>query len=245
MRVTDLTDEQLTTLGEEFGSYAAECESAMRIALAKIMNAHKAMLRTEERSPFDAIDSRVKTFESTLGKCDERGYKATIEIIKERIKDIAGIRIVTPFKDDIYTVVSIIEHIPGINVVQKKDYIKEPKDNGYMSIHLGVQIEIYLPSEGSKLVPVEIQVRDKAMDLWATVEHILRYKNTNPSPEVYRQFKAVSELLDEFDRMAIQLRDFEAEQNIKAENTASAISGLAIPATKTKKSPKSKTKNPP
>ena len=240
-----MKDEQLITLGDEFDIYAAECESAMRIALAKITNAKQAILRAGERNLFDAIKHRLKTPESTLNKCNERGYKATIEVIKEYIRDIAGIRIVTPFKDDIYTVVSIVEHIPGINVVQKKDYIKEPKKNGYMSVHLNTQIEIYLPNEGSKLVPVEIQVRDIAMDMWATIEHIVNYKKDNPSPEAYRQFKAASELLDEFDRVAIQLRDFKAEQNIKAENTASAISGLAIPAAKAKKSPKSKTKNPP
>ena len=224
-------DEQLLMLREDWEDYSAECEAAMRIALAKIVNAHKALIRTEGQSPFDTVEHRLKTFESAVEKCIERGFEEpTIDDVMTQVKDVAGIRVITPFKDDVYDVVNILEHIPGINVVKKKDYVKEPKENGYMSIHLHVQIEVYLPGIGSKLMPVEIQVRDKAMDLWATIEHILKYKNDNPSPEVYRQFKAVAGLLNEFDQMAMDLRDFDPE--IAAENTRSALSGLSMPATR-------------
>ena len=222
-------DEDLIKLGEEFDDYAAECDSALRIAMAEILNVREFMERFGERSPFDSVDSRLKTFESTINKCSERGYPLNISIIKERVRDIAGIRIVTPFRDDIETVINAIEHIHRINIDQIKDYVAEPKTNGYMSIHLNTQIQIFVPDKGSRIIPVEIQVRDKAMDLWATVEHVLRYKNDNPSPEVYRQFKAVAEILNEFDRMAMDLRDFDPE--IAAENTRSALSGLSTPAT--------------
>lgn len=204
-------DADILKLGDDFEQYAAECESAMRIALAEILNVREFMERQSERSPFDSVDSRIKTFESTLGKCGERGYDMTIEAIRANVRDVAGIRIVTPFRDDIYAVVDAIEHIHRINVDQKKDYVAEPKDNGYMSVHLNTQIQIYIPDVGSRLVPVEIQVRDKAMDLWATIEHIVNYKNNRPSPEVHQQFKAVSGLLDEFDDLAIRLRDFKPE----------------------------------
>ena len=115
-----MRDENIWSLGEEYEAYAAECESAMRIAMAKILNAKEAIERSGERNPFDSIDSRVKSFESTLGKCEEHGYEPTIENIKERIRDIAGIRIITPFRDDVYMVASLLEHIPGMNIVQKK-----------------------------------------------------------------------------------------------------------------------------
>ena len=198
-------------LAEEFDAYAVQCKSALRVAMAAIVNARELMEQSDERSLFDSIDSRLKTFESTVGKCDERGYELTMESIKARVRDIAGIRIITPFRDDVARVVDILEHIPSINIEKKKDYVEEPKANGYSSVHLNALVQIYVPDSGSKLIPVEIQVRDKAMDLWATLEHIVGYKNDNPSPEVGERFKRVSDVLAEFDRMAIELRDFEPQ----------------------------------
>ena len=206
-------DETFLKLGVEFDEYAAECESAMRIALAEILNVKEFMEQSDERSPFDSVECRLKTFESTLGKCTERGYAFTIEAIKENIKDIAGIRIVTPFRDDIYTVINAVEQIHRINIDKIKDYVVEPKQNGYSSVHLNTQIQIYVPNKGSRIVPVEIQVRDKAMDLWATIEHIVGYKNGSPSPEAKRQFKAVSTILRKFDNLAIELRDFKKTED--------------------------------
>ena len=200
-------------LQNEFDDILAEYKSALRLTLARITNLKEMMERTRERSPFDSIDSRIKTFDSILEKCERRGYDATIETIKEKICDIAGIRIITPFRDDIYTVANMLERIPGINIISKKDYVKEPKANGYRSLHLRVQIEVYSPVNGSKLIPVEIQIRDKAMDLWATLEHIVKYKNDDPSPTVSEQFKHIADVLSQFDNMAIEVRDFSSTED--------------------------------
>lgn len=204
-------------LQNEFDDILVEYKSALRLTLARITNLKEMMELSSERSPFDSIDSRIKTFDSILEKCERRGYDAIIETIKEKIRDIAGIRIITPFRDDIYAVANMLEHIPGINIISKKDYVKEPKANGYRSLHLQVQIEVYSPANGSKLIPVEIQIRDKAMDLWATLEHIVKYKNDDPSPTVSERFKRVADVLSQFDNMAIDVRDFSSAESSTVE----------------------------
>ncbi|MBQ3465254.1 GTP pyrophosphokinase family protein [Candidatus Saccharibacteria bacterium] len=203
----------LPVLEEAYKEYAMECEAALRLTMARILNLQEAFNKISDRSPFDSVNSRIKEFSSVIEKCKRRGYEIDIESIKENVRDVAGIRIITPFRDDIYTVAESIEHIPGINIVRKKDYVKEPKPNGYSSLHLHVQIEIYSPIQGgSKLIPIEIQIRDKSMDLWATIDHIINYRNNCPPPDAEEKFLKMSRILTDFANTAIELRDLDTEQ---------------------------------
>lgn len=207
-----------TELEVEYEIYAAECKAAMRLALARIKNLSEAIDRAGKRNPFDRIESRIKTFKSVKGKCRARGYEVDILDIREKVRDVAGIRIITKYLDEVMVVRSMIAQIPGITIVSTKDYVTEPKDNGYQSLHLGCQIEIYDPFKGSQLVPLEIQIRSKSMNLWATLEHDLKYKNSNPSPEVEEKFRRISKILRDFDEEAIRLRDYDdvSESNGKS-----------------------------
>lgn len=199
----------VSNLRTEYQEYSADCEAALRITTARIKNIMEAYDRSLERNPFDAIESRIKTFESVDEKCHRKGYDLTIDAIKKNVLDVAGIRIITPFRDDIFTVAEMLHHIPGINIDDEKDYVSNPKPNGYSSYHLHVRVEIYSPlTNSSKLIPIEIQLRDKAMDMWATIEHIVRYKNDDPSPEATERFKRIADILVQFDEMAMELRDF-------------------------------------
>lgn len=204
-----MTDYEVSVLESQYEEYTVDCEAALSVTLAKIQNVKKVMKRSKTRDPFNSITQRIKTFKSVTEKCIRKGYELTIESIKANVLDVAGIRIITPFEDDINDVVEILHHIPGFNVEYEKDYVAAPKANGYRSYHMRIRVETYDPiSGGTKLVPIEIQVRDKAMDLWATVEHIVKYKNDHPSPEVGEQFKHIANILIQFDQMAIKLRDF-------------------------------------
>lgn len=198
----------LDAFEEAYEKYAAECEAAMRLALDKIQNLCEAIDRSENRNPFDRVESRIKTFKSVKGKCDNRECGYTYEAIREWIRDVAGIRIITKYTDEIDLVKDMIKKIPGISVEKEKDYVREPKPNGYQSLHLDCRIEIYDPYNGSQFIPVEIQIRDKAMNLWATLEHDLKYKNENPSPEVEEMFREASKSLHDFAMNAIRLRDY-------------------------------------
>ena len=197
----------------EFDQYALECKSALDLAMVRIENARRIIVSDPTRyDPFDRIEGRIKTFDSTIQKCRRKNYDLEIDEIKRSIKDIAGIRIVTIFRDEIEQVATLIAKIPGLNVVSREDYIDKPKENGYSSLHLEVQVEIYSPDEGSKLIPIEIQIRDKSMNLWASVEHKIKYKKKKYSPKAEFYFKKMAEILKEFDEIAMQFRDYDEDE---------------------------------
>lgn len=201
---TDCPRSEHAALEAEYLEYAEECNAAIRLTLARIENLIQ-LQNNPARNIIKYPKSRIKTFESTIGKCIDRGYDLDIETIKEKVRDVAGIRIVTTFLDDVYIVMDMLEHIPGVNVTRKKDYIANPKESGYRSLHLEIQVEIYCPKGGSKLVPVEVQIRDKSMDYWATVEHKINYKNENSNAETTAKLKALADYLAESARMTQEL----------------------------------------
>lgn len=202
----DYRDEDL--LEEMFEKYADECEDALNIALARIKNVKSAIERAGDDSHIDLLASRIKTFESTKEKCGRRGYDFNMKSIKKNVRDIAGIRIITVFRDEIYSVVEMLHHIPGLNVEDETDYVKCPKQNGYSSYHMHVLVEIYNPIENStKLIPIEIQIRSQSMHYWASAEHKLKYKNGDADPRVAESFKNLADSLAKSDEIAIQLRD--------------------------------------
>ena len=202
--------EALLELEEQYKEYAALCKCGMRTVLARIENLHEEMELSDERNFYDTIESRIKNFESVVEKLERKGYEQNISSIKANMHDVAGIRIVTLFKDDIYKIYDAIydtlQKQPTMEVIEKRDYIESPKKTGYRSLHLRVSTRINF-REGEVFVPVEIQIRTKAMDLWASLEHYCRYKNDNPSEKAPETFDRIAKILDEFDNEAIELRD--------------------------------------
>lgn len=194
---------------KQFNLYAKICERTMLHIMMSIEDYLEEMkLPDKPRCPIVAVESRIKTFSSVQEKCERKGYPCTIDSIKHNIRDIAGIRIITLFKDDIYTVAQVLKTRLRLNVVVKKDYVEYPKSNGYQSLHLMAQREFYFNDE-THMVPVEIQIRTKTMDVWASLEHILKYKNDEPNPDTEKQLKEVANNLIAFDRSVINLRGSE------------------------------------
>jgi putative GTP pyrophosphokinase len=128
-----------------------------------------------ERNPIDSIKTRLKNFDSIRKKLRKLNLPIGIDSIENNIFDIAGIRIICPFVDDIYTLTDCLIKQDDIKLIEKKDYIINPKENGYRSLHLIVEIPIFLQNE-KRHVKVEIQLRTIAMEFWANLEHRLRYK---------------------------------------------------------------------
>lgn len=197
----------MESLREQYEEYAAECKCALRTVMARLENLRQETEMSDIRSPFDSLEYRIKTFDSTIEKCNRKGYELTMDSIKTNIRDIAGVRVVTPFRDDIYTIEKAIIRQPSMTVIERRDYIEHPKYNGYQSLHLIVFMEIYFMNT-SKAIPVEIQIRDKAMDLWATLDHIIGYKKPAASPENTEAFQHIAEILSDFDAKAMELRDY-------------------------------------
>ena len=128
-----------------------------------------------DRNPINGMKSRLKSLASIKGKMEKKGLPFTVEDIEENINDIAGIRVICSFPNDVYMLADALLKQDDITLVKKKDYIEKPKPNGYRSLHLIVSVPIYLAKE-KRTMKVEIQLRTIAMDFWASLEHQLRYK---------------------------------------------------------------------
>jgi len=128
------------------------------------------------RAPVNGIKTRLKTLQSVKEKMVRRGYPLSADSIHENINDIAGVRVICSFPEDVYALADALFNQDDITLITKKDYIQIPKPNGYRSLHMIVTVPIHLARE-KKQVKVEIQLRTIAMDCWASLEHQLRYKS--------------------------------------------------------------------
>lgn len=134
------------------------------------------------RNPIHHIESRLKSPQSMLKKLQKRNYEISISSAKKNLNDIAGIRVVCCYIDDVYRVADMLLRQSDITLVNITDYIKQPNYNGYRSLHLDLKIPVYL-SERTEYVTVEVQLRTVAMDFWASLEHDLRYKSDKDIPQ--------------------------------------------------------------
>ena len=127
-------------------------------------------------NPIHHIDSRLKSPRSIIEKLERKGWPVSVESAEEHLNDIAGVRIVCNYIDDIYRLANMLVRQQDLELVCQKDYIRKPKPNGYRSLHLVLRVPVFLSSH-TELVPVEVQIRTIAMDFWASLEHQLRYKS--------------------------------------------------------------------
>lgn len=133
------------------------------------------------RNPIHHVESRLKSTRSIINKLRKKNVEVSIESAKANLNDIAGIRIVCCYIDDVYRVSDMLLAQTDIELVKSQDYIKEPNYNGYRSLHLDLRVPVFL-SERTEKVTVEVQIRTVAMDFWASLEHDLRYKSDKDIP---------------------------------------------------------------
>ncbi len=127
------------------------------------------------RNPIHHIEGRVKSPESIAAKLRKKELPLTIKVARENINDIAGVRVVCSYIDDVYRVAEMLERQADIEIVKRQDYIETPNYNGYRSLHLDIRVPVYL-SDRTEHITAEIQIRTIAMDFWASLEHDIRYK---------------------------------------------------------------------
>lgn len=161
-----------------------------------------------DRNPIEGIKSRIKSVESLAKKVRDKNIPMTIQSIEENITDIAGVRVICAFPEDIYMLADCLLQQDDITLIQKKDYIQNPKPGGYRSLHLIVSVPIFLKNE-KRNMKVEVQLRTIAMDFWASLEHKLRYKKKIPP-------QAADELAVELKDCALQSAKLDQRmQNIR------------------------------
>ena len=159
-----------------------------------------------DRNPISAIKTRLKTTKSIVEKLYRYEFPITPESIEENLNDVAGVRVVCSFEKDVYLLAEALLSQDDVILISKKDYIANPKDNGYRSLHLIVAVPIYLVNE-KRIMRVEIQLRTISMDSWATLEHQLRYKkNFEFTDEMAEELYTCSKLSAELDKKMDKLR---------------------------------------
>ncbi len=171
----EATSVEKLELLDQFESLMIKYRAAVREVTTKLEVLNDELSSFAERNPIEGIQSRIKRPYSIAKKLKARGLPVAVESIQKNLNDVAGIRVICPFIRDIYDVADMLLSQEDVLLIEKKDYIEKPKDNGYRSLHLIVEIPIFL-SKGKENMRVEIQIRTVAMDFWASLEHQIRYK---------------------------------------------------------------------
>ena len=175
-------------------------ESAIKQIETKLDILNKENQVNRERSPIETVKSRIKAPDSIAKKLEKKNLPVTFESMMSNLDDIAGVRVICPYISDIYSMRDMLLKQPDLKLIRQCDYIENPKESGYRSLHIVVEIPVYL-SKTAHNVRVEIQLRTIAMDFWASLEHQLRYKNTAKVPDsVRRELFRVAETIAMTDR---------------------------------------------
>ncbi len=175
-------EELLTDYGKIRHVYAAgirEITSRLDVLQNEFQNSGK-------HNPIHHIESRVKTLASIVKKLQVMNQPLSIASAKKSLRDIAGVRVVCCYVEDIYRIAELLLSQDDVSLIEEKNYIQTPKANGYRSLHIVVDLPVYL-SNGKVFVPVEIQIRTVAMDFWAALEHGIRYKNPADVPQIINE----------------------------------------------------------
>lgn len=169
------TTESIRSLTTRYKELMAYYRCAMMEVETKFRVLSENFSLEDDRNPIEAIKTRMKSPESIANKLRSRNLPLTIESIEENLNDVAGVRVICGFPGDIYRLAEAFLRQDDVTLIEKKDYIENPKRNGYRSLHLIVTVPIYLHDE-KRLMRVEVQFRTIAMDWWASLEHQIRYK---------------------------------------------------------------------
>ncbi len=159
-----------------------------------------------QRNPISSINTRLKRTASLTEKLNRRNLPFTLESIEENIHDVAGVRVICPYIDDIYTIANALLEQDDITLAARKDYIANPKPNGYRSLHLIVKVPVFLTKQKKEMY-VEVQIRTIAMDFWASLEHQLKYKQEIPNQqEIIVKLKECAAAINATDAQMLELR---------------------------------------
>ena len=205
--------EQILEEGEAFQTLMAYYRCAIMEVETKFKVLNTEFSLRYDRNPIETIKTRLKSPESIIEKLHRKKIPFSAEMIEEKLHDIAGVRVICAFPEDIYEISKCFLAQDDIRLIEKKDYIKNPKENGYRSLHLIVEIPIFLHNE-KRLMKAEVQFRTIAMDFWASLEHKLRYKKDIPADKakyLEDEMLACAQISADLDMRMQNVRDVIAE----------------------------------
>ena len=192
-------NDAMELLRREYAQIHGIYEAAIREINARLQTLDSEFSFKYMHNPIHHMESRVKSLSSIIRKLHSLDYPISISCAKKTLHDIAGVRVVCRYVDDIYKIADLLLAQDDISLILEKNYIKNPKPNGYRSLHIVVDVPVYI-SQGKLFIPVEIQIRTVAMDFWATLEHGIRYKSTGAVPQsIVDQLRACADVITETD----------------------------------------------
>ena len=206
MLFDDVEFNELEKQSQKFLKLMAYYRCAIMEIETKLNVLNEEFSLAHDRNPINSIKTRLKSPVSMQEKLNKKGLKFRVQDIEENLNDVAGIRVICSFVDDVYLIADALLKQDDITLISKKDYIKNPKPNGYRSLHLIVTVPIFLAHE-KRIMKVEIQLRTIAMDFWASLEHQLRYKKDNEfTEEMAKELLNCAELSADLDNKMNGLR---------------------------------------
>lgn len=162
--------------------------------------------------PIHHMERRLKSVNSILGKLQRRDLPMCTKSIRDNLFDVAGIRVICNYRDDVYSVANYLSSQSDIQVLRVKDYIKNPKQNGYRSLHVIYAVPVFL-SNGEHYTPVEVQFRTIAMDYWASLEHALRYKSNLPDAKLTEHSQTLLDCARSLQNIETQMQNIHRDIN--------------------------------
>ena len=206
--LSENNERQIIDFAKQYRQLMMIYESGIKQITTKLEILNEEYKVKGERTPIESIKSRVKSPESIAGKLERKGLEVSIPAISENLYDVAGVRVVCSYISDIYVVRDMLLAQADVELIKEKDYIRNPKINGYRSLHLIVEIPIFLARE-KRFMRVEVQLRTIAMDFWASLEHKVRYKKDIPqeqAQDIARQLQECAETVAQTDEKMLGIR---------------------------------------
>lgn len=199
-----ISDFRMSLLDNE---YQLKCLWAIQTIESKLSMIDLELKERKGRVVISQVTHRIKSAESIYRKLQRKEYKINLKEAKKKLNDIIGVRVTCLFQDDVYEIVKCLSLQGDIRLIKEKDYIKEPKETGYQSLHLVVEVPIYLTKK-AEWVKVEIQLRTVAMDFWSVLDYQLLYKKElDQADEISEELKRYAEIIADVDQNMMKLRD--------------------------------------
>lgn len=208
VQVPDLVQvpEDMLGFAHQFQEAMMMYTCAIREVKTKLEVLNDELSVRNKRNPIDMIKSRVKKPKSIIEKLNRRGCPLTLDSMIDNLDDVAGIRVICSFLDDIYDVADMLVRQDDVKVIAIKDYIKNPKENGYRSYHMIIEIPVFF-SDKKQYMRVEVQIRTIAMDFWASLDHQLKYKKEFEDSEIVsKELKECADVIAATDDKMLSIR---------------------------------------
>ncbi|WP_440322072.1 GTP pyrophosphokinase [Laedolimicola sp.] len=231
---TDIPDIQTYFVNQafEFQELMMMYSCAIREMRTKLEVLNDELSVHHQRNPIEFITSRVKKPLSIVEKLHRYGVPVSVESVEKNLNDVAGVRVICSFIDDIYTVADMLLRQDDITLIKKKDYIEHPKDNGYRSLHLIIEIPVFFSNQ-KKNIRVEVQIRTIAMDFWASVDHQLKYKqnieDVENADELSAELKECADIIAQTDARMQAIKNKIYPGNALPKTNMDKLKKLTIP----------------